>query len=606
MKSALLVGLTAALFGRYTAAQTTPDVSAFDWSSVQPSTSLKYTICYDTYKCTKLSVPLDWLSDNNNATSASNSTADRVILAIIALPAVVPESDPSFGGTVIVNPGGPGGSGVQFLLEAGPTLQNTTDGTKHYEILSFDPRGVGFTEPKADCYNDEFARSITTIELRAMGALDSSLDAVRRQTALYGARGQLCAAGPDIHRYMSTSSVARDMVEIVDKLDELRKLNGTALNSRGMRRIRQRQDSDVPRIQYWGFSYGTVIGNYFASMFPGRVGRMVLEGVVDVHDYYGGTWAKNLQDTQKDLSTLWTTCFTAGSACALYQPTDTSADDIRVRAESFINSLEETPAQLVVGAHVEEVTKADINNNIFSALYRPLLYFPTVATILALAMAGNFTSAYSLLGVPQSPAAYCPSTAPTSYTWTLDAELAVGCGDAMDQTNLTTPEYLAYLKQQLEFSPDFGADWTSVRLACKGWRSRPAYRFGGPWTTPEADPSIVPGKPAAPILFLSSEFDPVTPRANAIAMAAEHPGSVVLTQSNAGHGTLGTPGKCRDGWINKYFETGELPPDGTVCEPDCTPFQECPQMPTAQKRSLDGKKGVPVSLPKRKGPLHMW
>jgi pimeloyl-ACP methyl ester carboxylesterase len=52
--------------------------------------------------------------------------------------------------------------------------------------------------------------------------------------------------------------------------------------------VQAKKTDDTPRIQYWGFSYGTVLGEYFAAMFPGRVGRMILEGVEDVHDYYQG------------------------------------------------------------------------------------------------------------------------------------------------------------------------------------------------------------------------------------------------------------------------------------------------------------------------------
>lgn len=283
MKStALLTGLLATL-GQ---AQTTPKAPEFDWTTLTPSTSLSYSTCYEEYKCAKLSVPLDWL---NNSTTNSTS---RVTIAIIALPATVAETDPSFGGTIVTNPGGPGGSGVEFLLEAGKLLQGIADGDKHYEILSFDPRGVGRTEPKADCYNNELSRDINALQMRSIGALDDGLDNVRRQTSLIGSVGRLCANGPDIFKYISTASVARDMVEIVDKIDELRNSNGTAgtaLRTRGgPRGLHARQQKDVPRLQYWGFSYGTVLGNYFASMFPERIGRVILEGVVDVHDYTEG------------------------------------------------------------------------------------------------------------------------------------------------------------------------------------------------------------------------------------------------------------------------------------------------------------------------------
>ncbi|KAI0113867.1 alpha/beta-hydrolase [Hypoxylon sp. NC0597] len=574
MKSVVLAGLVAS-FGRYATAQT-PSISDFDWTTVEPSTSLNYTACYDSYKCAKLSVPLDWLS--------SSSTA-RVTIAITTLPATVAESDPSFGGTIIINPGGPGGSGVQYVLESGKLLQGIADGNKHYEILSFDPRGVGLTEPRADCYNDEFSRAVTNIELRAMGPLDSGLSVVRKQTSLYGAQGRLCEAGPEILAYLSTASVARDMVEIVDKIDELRGGNGTG----------------TPRIQYWGLSYGTVLGNYFASMFPGRVGRMILEGVVDIHDWTAGEWAKNLQDTLKVYAIFWSTCFEAGSKCPLYQANDTSPDDIRRRVEAFLDDLDTSPAQVVLSSSIEEITRADAIFLIFEALYTPLQFFPTAATILSEAMAGNFTTLYAALAFP-TPSSSCAATDPQSYTWSSDVLPAIACGDAVSQANLTTAEFLAYLDEQKAIAADFGTYWARVRLNCKGWRVRPPYRFSGPFTTPAADAAGVEGRPAAPLLFLSSLYDPGTPRANAVAMAAEHPGAAVLVQDNAGHGTQAVPGACRDGYVRRYFETGEVPADGTVCEADCRPFQDCPQE-ARRKRGLYGGGVLEVLGRRRRRPL---
>ncbi|KAI1401594.1 TAP-like protein-domain-containing protein [Hypoxylon fuscum] len=581
MKFPVQVGLFLAALGRHVTAQSASD---FDWDTIRPSTSLNYTTCYDIHKCAKLSVPLDWLNPTN--------TTSRVTLAIIARPAVVPESDPSFGGTIITNPGGPGGSGVSFLLTAGAALQAMADGSKHYEILSFDPRGIGFTEPKADCFDDEFARAVTTLELRAMGPLDGGIDVVRRQTALFGAYGRLCEGGPSIHAYMSTASVARDMVEIVDKIDEARNKNATTTTTvrmrGGPRHLQQRQDdSALPRIQYWGFSYGTVIGNYFASMFPGRVGRMILEAVVDVHDYHAVAWVKNLQDTQKDYDTFYTSCFEFRGNCALYQPNDTSGAAIRQRVEAFLGQLRESPAQVVSGSRIESITANDVLGIIFSGLYQPLQTFPLIAAGLAQAMAGNFSAVYASLGLPGSSAAYCPNPLPRAYTWSQDVLLAVACGDGVPQTHSTTADFLAYLAELKMQAPDFAASWAQIRIVCAGWRVRPKYTFAGPWTTLAADPSGADNtRPAAPLLFISSQYDPVTPHANAVAMAAEHEGSAVLVQNGPGHGTIETPGACRDGHIKTYFETGALPADGTVCEPDCKPFQDCPQLQVA-KRALD-------------------
>jgi pimeloyl-ACP methyl ester carboxylesterase len=176
-------------------------------------------------------------------------------------------------------------------------MQGVADGNKHYEILSWDPRGVGFTSPKADCYKDVVARDIARLQDQAMGALDSGIDVLRRQWALTQGYGRLCEQGAvngSILPFLTTASVARDMVEMLDRVHELRDETARApvrpvdgSDSDAEKRLELRK-TDVPRIQYWGFSYGTVLGNTFASMFPGRVGRLVLDGIGDMDDYMAG------------------------------------------------------------------------------------------------------------------------------------------------------------------------------------------------------------------------------------------------------------------------------------------------------------------------------
>ncbi|KAL7621449.1 hypothetical protein AAE478_008771 [Parahypoxylon ruwenzoriense] len=577
--------LTLAALSRRAAAQG-PDIADFDWTSISPSSSLVYTPCYDTHRCARLSVPLDWLN--------SNSTDALATIAIIARPATVPESDPRFGGTIIVNPGGPGGSGVEFVLSTAELMQGIADasGTKHYEILSFDPRGTGRTTPSGDCFADEFARGNSVLELRALGPLDGGRPIVARQRALMGAYAEQCAragqaaAGHNVRAYFSTASVARDMVEIVDKIDELRRIqNGTAAPAR------RDQPDATPRIQYWGVSYGTVLGNYFASMFPGRVGRMVLEGVVDAQDYHEGKWEKNLFDSQEALDYLWQTCFRAGPNCALYQPNDTSPDSIRRRFYAFLSDLDDAPASYVSesSSSIELLTRQDVTNTVLGALFLPLSGFPSIADVLAQAMRGDYAALYNSLGLPQSSSSCAPAPA-SAYTWGQDAMFSIACGDSVPQTNTTTAEFEAYVARLAADSPDFGPNWTRLRLACTRWRVRAAYDFAGPWTTPSADRGLVEGRPAAPLLFLSNRVDPGTPLVNAYAMAEGHPGSRVLVQNSTGHCTYHLPSRCRDDFLSRYFETGELPPEGEVCQPDCVPFQEC--LPTGlAARSLDAGAG---------------
>ncbi len=122
--------------------------SAFDWSAIDPTPDLQYHDCFSGFKCARLQVPLDWQNSSDPRT---------VALAITALPATVPKDDPSFGGSIIAIPGGPGSSGVDFILGFGPTMKLIVDRKKHYEVLSYDPRGVGFSTPTVDCFGGDMS-----------------------------------------------------------------------------------------------------------------------------------------------------------------------------------------------------------------------------------------------------------------------------------------------------------------------------------------------------------------------------------------------------------------------------------------------------------------
>lgn len=250
----------------------------FDWSSVKPTTDLQYHDCYQAFKCARLAVPLDWTQCSDGSSSCGNCT-NWAAIAIVTLPASVPEDDPSFGGTVLVNPGGPGGSGTELVVAEGAYIQEILDGDKHYEILGFDPRGVSLSTPSADCYEDDFLRGNDAV---SKGGLPAGPPGSPGLTMSYemakGVAGLCGQLGPkSIFAHMSTASVARDMLEIVDRVDAVRKGGSNATSTR--------DEEELPRLQYLGFSYGTFLGNTFASMFPGRVGRMVLDGVVDPYNY---------------------------------------------------------------------------------------------------------------------------------------------------------------------------------------------------------------------------------------------------------------------------------------------------------------------------------
>ncbi|KAJ6783194.1 hypothetical protein PWT90_01234 [Aphanocladium album] len=417
----------------------------FNWDLVTPSTSLNYTDCYQGHRCAKLLLPLDWLDPGNDA---------QVAVAIVALPAAIPETDPSFGGTIILNPGGPGGSGIDFLLFSGPLIQGMVDGNKKYEILSFDPRGVGRTTPSADCYHNEYARGNGAILDRAIGFLDGGEAVQRRRMSHAQGFAKLCAQADskyDIRKFISTTSVARDMAKIVDEIRDLRHQQDP--EESGDARLELRAENANPaRINYWGWSYGTDLGNYFASMFPGRVDRMILEAVQDVRDYASGEWLK-FGDSERTFDYFWETCYNAGDRCTLYQKTDSGPEDARTRFDKFLLEIDQnTPAFATPDGAFDLISKGDVMQVIFTALFQPTLMFAPLAITLSEAMAGNFSDMHAQLGQPDAES--CPLPTPNAYTWIKDAQTGIACGDGEPQ-NMTFASYRDYIAGIAVDSPTF-------------------------------------------------------------------------------------------------------------------------------------------------------
>ncbi|KAG7133035.1 putative hydrolase like protein [Verticillium longisporum] len=550
---------------------------SFDWATVKPSRSLQYHDCYDGFKCARLKVPLDWTTANSSKCASSPRWA---AIGIVTLPASVPETDPSFGGTILINPGGPGGGGTEMVLDIGLYMQAILDADRHYEILGFDPRGVALSTPRADCYNDDLKRAADFIQKEGLPAMTSGPEALTHHYQAARGLSDLCAeAGEDsIFNYMSTASVARDMVEIVDRVDELRHKNLTSAED---------GERELPKLQYFGISYGTILGNTFASMFPGRVGRMVLDGVADADDYISGTWAKNLNDAEVVVDKFYETCFRAGELCLLKQEADGSAADIRKRVDDFIQALVKTPIVTVAGGRVRFVTSLIVRDTIRRALYSPIKAYELLSIVLATTLAGDYSlllqspavNNYERKDVCVVPGDYYP---PQNYTWDSEAGMGVLCGDsaskAGERNNVSWAESIV---EQLDAqSPTAGEPWARIPLSCSGWRYRPKYAFRGPFGHLNLDLSKAEDKPAAPLLILSTRHDHATPLANAEHLSTLYPGSAVVIQESVGHCALITSrSECTAQHLRTYFDVGKVPRSGTTCEEDCSPgipFVPCP------------------------------
>lgn len=545
----------------------------FDWDTAVTSPDLDYASCYDgEFQCARLQLPMDYWNGTTNAT---------ISLAVVKKPAIVDITDPRYGGAVLLNPGGPGGSGVKFVVQTGHQIRATLDSKngKLYDIISFDPRGVGDSSPSVRCFqNSEFAQS-WAVRLLEEGSFEASDAALGRIWAMATAKGRSCSLpvqGPDIRKYMSTASVARDMLEIVERHGQWREREARRVlkhqkqpcgsHERSIAETLEavRYKPGAEKIQYWGFSYGSYLGNTFAAMFPHRVERLVVDGVVNAYNYAQALWSDNLIDTEKVMDAFYVHCARAGyPACALANATSNTAAGVRQRVEDILAGLYYNPLP-VIGTNPEVVTYSDVRTLIFAALYTPIKSFPRVAQRLVELEHGNGTEFAKSLSTHHSFVCGDPAyhNRTRSLGMSYDSEQAIACTDGDDQSWLNRTAFEAFSKELAAISPTIGSMWSMIRMHCVHYDVRPVYRFVGPWRA----------RTSHPLLMIGNRADPVTPVQHAHRMAEGFEGAVVLTQDSAGHCSLSTFSNCTVQYVRTYFQTGELPPVNTTCLADELPF----------------------------------
>ncbi|KAH0364246.1 hypothetical protein KCU65_g6880, partial [Aureobasidium melanogenum] len=540
----------------------------FDWETLEASTSLKYKPCYEKYQCARLILPMDYWNGTTHAT---------VTLALIRKPAIVPVTDPKYGGAIILNPGGPGARGINYMLRVGEQMTNLIDapkddhGGKHFDLISYDPRGIGLSTPRLACFRgNPIQEQVWSIRDWETGSINASDVAFGRMWAMYKAKGESCAVTTeeaDIKRYATTAYVARDVLEITEKHGEWREREARRLSRDYYYKPQQGHDPQRPsyrpgqeKLLYWGVSYGTYIGSTFAAMYPNRVERLVLDGVVDTSDNQQGVTYTDLMDTEKTMNSFYQYCADAGyPACALANADgSTQPAQVEQRTLAVIEKLRYDPVP-VVNPIPEVITSHDLRMLIFQSLYKPVRMFPTLANTIAELEKGDGSNSTQMLKPYHSLSCRTTSVDPV---FDIDAEIAILCTDADDQTSTNRTEFASFATKLMEVSPTIGDIYGAVRMQCIHYPLRAQYRYTGPWDVSTSNP----------ILFIGSTKDPVTPSINAFRMAERLKHSGVLIQNSAGHCSLAAYSECTTKHVRRYFQTGELPPANTTCQPDELPF----------------------------------
>ncbi|QWC86891.1 alpha/beta hydrolase [Nocardioidaceae bacterium] len=463
-----------------------PDLSAFYEQRLQ------WRACGNGAQCSTLTVPLDYEAPQEQtidiAVIRRRATGDGMRL-----------------GSLVTNPGGPGASGVQFVAQSPEFLGQSLRAA--YDVVGFDPRGVGRSEP-IDCLADD--------ELDAFVASDPTPETeAERQTSerLLTAFGEGCVErSGELTGEIGTEEAARDM-------DVLRAALGDST------------------LSYLGLSYGTFLGATYAGLFPDRVGRMVLDGAIDPA-------VSNL-----DLNLTQAQGFETATQAYLQGCVDTGdcplGDDVDAAGQALRDLLDGIDEQALPTASPRRLEIGNAVYGVWAALYNEASW-PALDAALAQALQGDGTTLLQLSDayVQRSPNGYVSNAT--------EALVAINCLD--HSGGIETEEAAQLVPRFEEISPTWGEVFAYGLVGCREWP-----------VDSGREPAPITAEGAAPILVVGTTRDPATPLKWARALAEQLDSGVLLERDGDGHLAYSQGNACVDETVEAFLVSGEVPEETVRC-----------------------------------------
>ncbi|KAI0536936.1 Alpha/Beta hydrolase protein [Xylaria digitata] len=503
---------------------------AYGFDNIKPSANLTWTSCFDGFTCSRLEVPLDYSNRSLGTTS-------------IAFTKLAGKNATVESPSIVIIPGGPGGSGIELLLSY-RTIIGQIFG-EQYNFVSFDPRGVSNSGLGLDCFSGNVEARLTFSRLYSTGVTNVSSTSLEEQyysSSIYGEWCNDAVKKEPYGYYVTTPAVAHDLLTFIEAEAE----------------VAGQSPSDA-KLWCYGVSYGTVIGTTFASMFPDRVGRMVLDGIMNADQYYDNDWRDSVDQMDEAMEKFSSFCHSAGpEKCSFWGPTPTN---ITARIDGIIYQLQNHPVPL---SRVQSqdlptlVTYSDLKTLFINTIYTPLASFPGMADILHQLENGNASALAGIFG---------------KLGGASDAGRVIRCADSYRRNRLTTiEEFKSYVEYTVSKSKYTGDIWPifAETLLCRSFRPQLPDRMVA------QDPIGLDRPMSFPIFFTSNTIDPVTPLTSARKMSSQFPGSVLLLQEAVGHTVVDQVGSnCYFGHVQAYLQ-GILPPSNTTCPQQYIPFIDSP------------------------------
>ena len=439
------------------------------------------------FSCGKLAVPLDY----------AKPAGDRIQLFVLKVHLKSQAAKDRIG-SLLVNPGGPGGSGVN--LAAGLVNALSDDIFAHFDLVGFDPRGVGLSQPLQcipDREKDRLAAADPDVRTAA-GQLQA------RAAAQAVVRACVTKYGGGLGQY-NTEETARDM-------DLIRQAVGDS------------------KLSYLGFSYGTRLGAAYAHEFPARVRAEVLDGALDP---VTGELAQDEQQTK-----AFELAFDQFAADCQARPACAVLGNPRTVVTSMIAAADRQPIHSSRKGETRVATGGIVTIGVLSALYDQSEW-ANLGTALISAehgdAAGLFTLADNYLERDEATG---------HYSNIMDANLAINCNDS--RLKVTNALVAGVARQWIAKYPIFGRNAAASLYGCYGW----------PPSGHPLPPASAPGTP--PILVIGTVHDPATPYGQAAILAKALGSGVVLTWDGEGH-TAYPKTPCIRTKVDSYLITATAP-----------------------------------------------
>jgi pimeloyl-ACP methyl ester carboxylesterase len=455
---------------------------------------LAWSACQGEFECARLRVPLDY----------RHPRGDTIELALLKVPAGRPAARI---GSLVVNPGGPGVPGTSYAAQAAQAFREPL--LARYDAVGFDPRGTGHSSP-VDC--------LSNAQLDAFTASDPDPDtAAERRTyeEFVNALGTGCARRSGaLASHISTVEAARDM-------DVLRAALGES------------------RLTYLGASYGTKLGATYAQLFPRRVGRMVLDGAVDLSVSSRTLSLEQARGFETALRAYVANCVEKSDGCFLGD----SVEGGLARIKQFIEQVDATPLDTGTDRTLQV-------GNAFYGVVLPLYdrdYWPVLSQALRAGFDGDGSILLKLSDLysrRNERGGYDNNSAEAIY--------AINCLD--DPYAISASQVAANLPAFEQASPTFGAVFAWGLTTCGGVRAKAT----------EPVPTVR-AQGASPIVVVGTTRDPATPYSGAVHLSRQLASGVLVTRNGDGHTGYNVGNACVDGAVEGYLLDGTLPEDGRTC-----------------------------------------